>query len=93
MNNTERVLLIVASLAVGMVGGVVSARLLPQHGTTVVANEIVRAKEIVLLDHRGDVRASVSAEPGPGSSVVFKDRAGKVIGTIPATPQLMPLHE
>jgi hypothetical protein len=87
MNNTERVLLIVAALVVGMVGGVVLARLLPQRGTTVVA------KEIVLLDQQGDVRASVSAEPGPGSSVVFKDREGKIIGTIPPTSKMMPLHE
>lgn len=87
MNNAERVILIVAALIVGMVGCVVSARLLPQRGTTVVA------KEIVLLDQHGEFRASVSAEPGPEASIVFKDRDGKVIGTIPATPKLMPLHE
>jgi hypothetical protein len=86
MNNTERVLLIVAALVVGLVGGVVSARL-PQRGTTVVA------KEIVLLDQQGDVRVSVSVEPGPESSVVFKDRAGKVIGTIPPALKLMPLQK
>jgi hypothetical protein len=87
MTNTERVVLIVAALVVGLVGGVVSARLLPQRGTTVVA------KEIVLLDQQGDVRASVSVEPGPESSVVFKDRAGKVIGTIPPALKLMPLQK
>jgi hypothetical protein len=87
MTNAERILLIVAALVVGLVGGVVSARLLPQRGTTVVA------KEIVLLDQQGELRASVSAEPGPEPSIVFKDRAGKVIGTIPPTPKLMPLQQ
>ena len=87
MNNAERVFVIVAALVVGLAGGVVSARLLPQRGTTVVA------KEIVLLDHQGDVRASVSVEPRPGSSIVFKDRADKVIGTIPPTPKVMPLQQ
>ena len=87
MNNTERVLVIVASLIVGLVGGMVSDRLLSQRGTTIAA------KEIVLLDQQGDVHASVSIEVGRGSSVVFKDHAGKVIGTIPATPQPMPLQQ
>jgi uncharacterized iron-regulated membrane protein len=87
MNNSERILLIVTALVVGLVGGVVSARLLPQRRTTVVA------KEIVLLDQQGDVRVSVSIEPRPESSVVFKDHTGKVIGTIPPTAKVMPLHE
>lgn len=87
MTNAERILLIIVALVVGLAGGVISARLLPQHSTTLAA------KEIVLLDQQGDVRASVSIEAGRGSSVVFKDHAGKVIGTIPATPKLIPLQQ